>query len=152
LVLTTFDADEYVYAALRAGASGFLLKDTPPADLLSAIRVVARGDALLSPAITRRLIAEFARRPDASWRGPDSLAVLTDREVDVLRLVGTGASNREIAGALFLSEATVKTHLGRILTKLGLSSRAQVVVVAYETGIVVPGVPAADSPRPPGAA
>ena len=140
LVLTTFDLDEYVFAALRAGASGFLLKDTRPVELLAAIRVVARGDALLSPGITRRLIAEFTRGPDPTWRPSTAqLDGLTDREVEVLRLVGTGRTNHQIAGELFVSEATVKTHLGRIMTKLHLSSRAQAVVVAYESGLVKAG-------------
>jgi DNA-binding NarL/FixJ family response regulator len=139
-MLTTFDLDEYVFAALRAGAAGFLLKDTRPAELLAAIRVIARGDALLSPGITRRLIAEFTRGPDPSWRPSGvGLDALTDREVDVLRLVGTGRTNQEIAGELFVSEATVKTHLGRIMSKLHLSSRAQAVVVAYESGLLKPG-------------
>ena len=142
LVLTTFDLDDHVFAALRAGASGFLLKDTRPVELLAAVRVVAQGDALLSPALTRRLIAEFARGPDPSWR-PSTVRLdgLTDREVDVLRLVGTGRSNQEIARELFVTEATVKTHLGRVTAKLHLGSRAQAVVVAYESGLVRPGAP-----------
>ncbi len=140
LVLTTFDLDEYVFTALRAGAAGFLLKDTRPVELLTAIRVVDQGDALLSPAITRRLIAEFTRGPDPTWRPSAGwLDGLTDREIDVLRLVGTGRGNQQIAGELFVSEATVKTHLGRIMTKLHLSSRAQAVVVAYESGLVKAG-------------
>jgi DNA-binding NarL/FixJ family response regulator len=140
LVLTTFDLDEYVFAALRAGAAGFLLKDTRPVELLTAIRVIAEGDALLSPALTRRLIAEFTRGPDPTWRPSTApLDGLTDREVDVLRLVGTGRGNQQIADELFVSEATVKTHLGRIMAKLQLSSRAQAVVVAYESGLVTAG-------------
>jgi DNA-binding NarL/FixJ family response regulator len=140
LILTTFDLDEYVFTALRAGAAGFLLKDTRPVELLAAIRIIAQGDALLSPAITRRLIAEFTRSPDPSWRPPNvRLEGLTDREVDVLRLVGTGRANQQIASDLFVSEATVKTHLGRIMTKLHLTSRAQAVVVAYESGLVKAG-------------
>lgn len=139
LVLTTFDLDEYVYAALRAGASGFLLKDTPPQQLLDAVRVIAAGEALLAPSITRRLIQDFAGR-DASPR-PDvpSLDLLTEREREVLVQIARGLSNTEIAGALFVGEATVKTHVGRILSKLGLSSRAQAVAIAYESGLVVPG-------------
>lgn len=140
LVLTTFDLDEYVFTALRAGAAGFLLKDTRPVELLAAIRVVAQGDSLLSPAITRRLITEFTRGPDPTWRPSTAqLDGLTEREVDVLRLVGTGRTNQQIAGELYVSEATVKTHLGRITAKLHLSSRAQAVVVAYENGLVTPG-------------
>jgi DNA-binding NarL/FixJ family response regulator len=142
LVLTTFDLDEYVYDALRAGASGFLLKDTPPAQLLHAIQVVADGDALLSPGITRRLIADFARQQPvgaAPAGQPRGLDLLTDRETEVLVQIARGLSNAEIAVALYVGEATVKTHIGRILTKLHLSSRAQAVTVAYESGLVVPG-------------
>jgi len=138
LVLTTFDLDEYVHEALRAGASGFLLKDTKPAELLDAIRIVARGDALLAPAVTRRLIAEFARRPDAHRSAPERLAALTEREREVLALVAGGLSNTEIASQLFLSPATAKTHVSRILTKLQARDRAQLVVLAYESGLVVP--------------
>ena len=143
LILTTFDLDEYVYAALRAGASGFLLKDVPPADLLSAIRVIATGDAVVAPRVTRRLLDRFADRlPDAD--GPDvpvdpRLARLTDRERDVLEEVAAGRSNAEIAERLVLSEATVKTHVGRVLDKLALRDRVQAVVFAYEAGLVVPG-------------
>jgi len=139
LVLTTFDLDEYVYEALRAGASGFLLKDTPPADLLAAIRVVAAGDALLAPAVTRRLIAEFARRPQPSPVSPAALAGLTDREREVLALVARGLSNAEIAERLVVSTATAKTHVSRVLAKLQARDRAQLVMLAYETGLVTPG-------------
>ena len=139
LVLTTFDLDEYVYEALRAGASGFLLKDTPPADLLAAIRVVAAGDALLAPRVTRRLIAEFARRPEPSAVTPAALAALTDREREVLALVARGLSNAEIAELLVVSGATAKTHVSRVLAKLGARDRAQLVMLAYETGLVTPG-------------
>jgi DNA-binding NarL/FixJ family response regulator len=139
LVLTTFDLDEYVYQALRAGASGFLLKDTPPAGLLAAIRVVAAGDALLAPSVTRRLIAEFARRPQPSAVTPAALAALTDREREVLALVARGLSNAEIAEALVVSGATAKTHVSRVLAKLGARDRAQLVMLAYETGLVTPG-------------
>ncbi|MEZ5142462.1 MAG: response regulator transcription factor [Acidimicrobiales bacterium] len=138
IVLTTFDLDEYVYGALRAGASGFLLKDTAAGDLLEAIRVVAAGDALLSPAITRRLITEFANRPDPATP-PADLEVLTAREREVLVAVARGLTNGEIAETLFMSEATVKTHVGRIMAKTHCSSRAQLVVVAYESGLVTPG-------------
>ena len=139
LVLTTFDLDEYVYAALRAGASGFLLKDTPPADLLAAIRVIAAGDALLAPAITRRLIAEFARRPEPGQQPAATLDGVTDREREVLTLIARGLSNAEIARALHVTMATAKTHVGRLLAKLGARDRAQLVMVAYETGLVQPG-------------
>jgi DNA-binding NarL/FixJ family response regulator len=139
LILTTFDLDEYVYQALRVGASGFLLKDTPPADLLAAIRVVAAGDALLAPGITRRLIAEFARRPDPARVAPAALAALTDREREVLALVAQGLSNAEIAQRLVVSPATSKTYVSRLLAKLGARDRAQLVAIAYETGLVVPG-------------
>jgi DNA-binding NarL/FixJ family response regulator len=140
LVLTTFDLDEYIYAALRAGASGFLLKDTPPERLLAAIQTVAAGDTLLTPSVTRRLVESYVppARPEQPAPG---LAPLTAREREILRLVGTGRSNAAIAQVLFLSEATVKTHLTRLMSKLELSSRAQVVVTAYETGLVVPGRP-----------
>jgi DNA-binding NarL/FixJ family response regulator len=139
LILTTFDLDEYVYQALRVGASGFLLKDTPPADLLAAIRVVAAGDALLAPAITRRLIAEFARRPDPTRLAPAALDALTDREREVLSLVAHGLSNAEIAQRLVVSPATSKTYVSRMLAKLGARDRAQLVAIAYETGLVTPG-------------
>jgi DNA-binding NarL/FixJ family response regulator len=140
LVLTTFDSDEYVYEALRAGASGFLLKDTPPAELLAAIRVVAAGEALLAPSITRRLIAEFARRPEpAATATPAALAALTDREREVLALVARGLSNAEIAELLYVSAATAKTHVSRVLAKLQARDRAQLVMLAYETGLVTPG-------------
>ena len=139
LVLTTFDLDDYVYQALRAGASGFLLKDTPPADLLAAIRVVAAGDALLAPSVTRRLIAEFARRPDPTQVAPAALQALTDREREVLGLVAQGLSNAEIAERLVVSPATSKTYVSRLLAKLGARDRAQLVAIAYETGLVTPG-------------
>jgi DNA-binding NarL/FixJ family response regulator len=139
LILTTFDLDEYVYQALRVGASGFLLKDTPPADLLAAIRVVAAGDALLAPGITRRLIAEFARRPDPARVAPAALDALTDREREVLGLVAHGLSNNEIAQRLVVSPATSKTYVSRMLAKLGARDRAQLVAIAYETGLVTPG-------------
>jgi len=139
LVLTTFDLDEYVYQALRAGASGFLLKDTPPVDLLAAIRVVAAGDALLAPRVTRRLIEEFARRPEPAAVAPEALVALTDREREVLALVARGLSNAEIAGRLDVSSATAKTHVSRVLAKLHARDRAQLVMLAYETGLVTPG-------------
>jgi DNA-binding NarL/FixJ family response regulator len=139
LILTTFDLDEYVYQALRAGASGFLLKDTPPAELLAAIRVVAAGDALLAPRITRRLIAEFARRPEPAATTSTALDALTNREREVLALVAHGLSNAEIAGQLVVSPATSKTYVSRILAKLGVRDRAQLVAIAYETGLVAPG-------------
>jgi DNA-binding NarL/FixJ family response regulator len=138
LMLTTFDLDEYVYEALRAGASGFLLKDAGADELLHAVRVVAGGEALLSPSITRRLIADYARRPPASER-PAALAELTPRELEVLRLVARGLSNGDIARELVLGEATVKTHVGRIFQKLDLHDRAQAVVLAYESGLVQAG-------------
>ncbi|XVU27578.1 response regulator [Actinoplanes sp. CA-054009] len=139
VILTTFDLDDYVYAALRAGASGFLLKDAPAADLIQAVRIVAAGEALLAPSVTRRLIAEFAARPAADRPRPTALNALTPRETDVLRLIARGLSNQEIAADLVVAEQTVKTHIGRILAKLGLRDRAQAVVFAYETGLVVPG-------------
>jgi DNA-binding NarL/FixJ family response regulator len=140
LVLTTFDLDEYVFQALRAGASGFLLKDTEPAELLHAIRVVEAGESLLSPRITSRLIAEFASRPEpSSVVDGDALGLLTDREREVLAAVGRGLSNGEIAEALFVSAATAKTHVSRVMTKLNARDRAQLVVVAYESGLVTPG-------------
>ena len=140
LILTTFDLDEYVYEALRSGASGFLLKDGPADQLTSAVRVVARGDALLAPSITRRLIAEFSRNQFRTTR-TDRLDVLTGRELDVLKLVARGLTNAEIARELFVAETTVRTHLGHILTKLGLRDRVQAVVLAYEAGLVLPGAP-----------
>jgi DNA-binding NarL/FixJ family response regulator len=136
LILTTFDIDEYVYAALRAGASGFLLKDVEPDGLIAAIRTVAAGEALLAPAITRRLIAHFIEAPAPVPRPPGSLGGVTDREREVLALVGRGLSNTEIADGLRLSLATVKTHIGRLLAKLHARDRAQLVIVAYETGLV----------------
>jgi DNA-binding NarL/FixJ family response regulator len=138
LILTTFDLDEYVYAALRAGASGFLLKDTPPKDLLVAIRVIAAGEALLAPGITRRLIEEFARRPEvAPIRPPTghSLSLITDRERDVLSLVAKGLSNPEIAVRLHISPHTAKTHVGHLLTKLDARDRVQLVILAYQNGL-----------------
>ncbi|GJF32111.1 DNA-binding response regulator [Kitasatospora sp. NE20-6] len=143
LVLTTFDLDDYVYEALRAGASGFLLKDAPAEELVHAVRVVAAGDALLAPSVTRRLIADFAaRRPAAPRGGPARQpAGLTPRETEVLELIAQGLSNAEIARALVVVEQTVKTHVSRVLTKLGLRDRAQAVVFAYESGLVVPGTP-----------
>jgi DNA-binding NarL/FixJ family response regulator len=137
LVLTTFDLDEYVYEALRAGAAGFMLKDAPPGQLAEAVRAVASGDTLLAPAVTRRLVERFVKRP--SPERSDELAELTERELGVLRHVARGLSNREIAQTLYLSEATVKTHMTRILAKLGLRDRVQAVVFAYETGLVEPG-------------
>ena len=140
LILTTFDLDEYVWEALHAGASGFLLKDTPPEQLVDAIRVVAAGDALLAPAITRRVIEEFVSRPPASARRPaPGLDELTARELEMLRYVARGLSNAEIAEAAFVSETTVKTHVAHILMKLRLRDRVQAVVYAYEHGIVAPG-------------
>jgi len=138
LMLTTFDLNEYVYEALRAGASGFLLKDVPPEELAAGIRVVARGDALLAPSITRRLIHEFARATTASGP-PRGFDELTAREVEVFKLVARGLSNAEIAAELIVSETTVKTHVARLLMKLGLRDRVQAVVLAYESGIAVPG-------------
>ncbi|MER5806723.1 response regulator transcription factor [Streptomyces sp. NPDC002033] len=142
LVLTTFDLDEYVYAALRAGASGFLLKDTGPERLIEAVAAVARGDMLFAPSVTRRLIEAYVHRADPVPDTPAALDALTAREREVLRLTARGLSNTEIAELLFISEATVKTHLNRTMSKLALDSRAQAVVVAYETGLVVPGGPA----------
>jgi len=138
LMLTTFDLDEYVYAALRAGASGFLLKDSLPEDLFAAIRLIAAGDALLAPGVTRRLITEFVRRPETPRARPAELARLTDRERDVLALIAQGLSNSEIADGLVVSPATVKTHVSRILAKLAARDRAQLVMLAYESGLVVP--------------
>ncbi|WP_084964439.1 response regulator [Thermoactinospora rubra] len=138
VILTTFDLDDYVYGALRAGASGFLVKDTEPAELIHAVRVVARGDALIAPSVTRRLIAEFAGRVKRPEPGPE-LNGLTEREREVLSLVAQGLSNDEIAARLVLSPATAKTHVSRIMTKLGVRDRAQLVVLAYEAGMVTPG-------------
>ncbi len=141
VILTTFDLDEYVHEALRAGASGFLLKDTLPVDLLGAVRVVAAGDALIAPRITRRLIEEFARLPQPAGTAASNAALdqLTEREREVLGLVAKGQSNAEIAAALYVSHATVKTHVSRLLMKLDARDRAQLVMVAYESGVVIPG-------------
>jgi DNA-binding NarL/FixJ family response regulator len=140
LILTTFDADEYVYEALRVGASGFLLKDAPPDQLIVAVRSVSAGDALIDPVITRRLISRFAlaARPAGPGEVPAVLSALTARELDVLRLLARGLSNQEIARELVVEENTVKTHVSRVLTKLGLRDRVQAVVLAYETGLIVP--------------
>ena len=139
LILTTFDLDEYVYEALRAGASGFLLKDAPPEELAAAIRVIAAGEALLAPSVTRRLIQRFADRPPPKAVDARSLGRLTDRETEVLRLVARGLSNAQIATELVVSETTVKSHVAHLLMKLGLHDRVQAVVLAYETGFVQPG-------------
>jgi DNA-binding NarL/FixJ family response regulator len=139
VMLTTFDLDDYVYAALRAGACGFLLKDAPRHDLIAAVRAAAAGNALLAPTVTRRLIERFARLPAELAPAPSQLAALTARERDILLQVARGRSNAEIAAALFLSEATVKTHIGHVLAKLSLRDRVQAVILAYEAGIVVPG-------------
>ena len=140
LVLTTFDLDEYVFEALRAGASGFLLKDAPAEELAAAIRVVAAGDSLLAPGVTRRVIDAFVRRPSSvSRERDDRLGLLTPREVEVLGLLARGLSNLDIASRLFVSEGTTKTHVSNVLTKLGLRDRVQAVIFAYENGIVVPG-------------
>jgi DNA-binding NarL/FixJ family response regulator len=139
LVLTTFDLDDYVYEALRAGASGFLLKDVTAEQLFDAVRVVAAGDALLAPGITRRLISEFAQRPTSTSQPMPALEELTPRETQVLQLLAEGLSNSEIAGRLVVTEETVKTHVSRVLNKLGLRDRTQAVVIAYESGLVVPG-------------
>jgi DNA-binding NarL/FixJ family response regulator len=140
LILTTFDLDEYVLEALRAGASGFLLKDVPPEDLIDAIRVVADGDALIAPSVTRRLLDRFAElSPPVERTAPAGMNQLTEREVEVLRQMARGLSNAEIAGELYVSETTVKTHVGRVLMKLGLRDRVQAVVLAYESGLVQPG-------------
>jgi DNA-binding NarL/FixJ family response regulator len=141
VILTTFDLDDYVYEALRAGASGFLLKDSPRHDLIAAVHAAAGGDALLSPSVTRRLIEAFARRPAEAVPSPSRLASLTARERDVLLHLARGRSNAEIGSALFVSEATIKTHVGNLLTKLALRDRVQAVILAYETGLVVPGDP-----------
>jgi DNA-binding NarL/FixJ family response regulator len=142
LMLTTFDLDDYVYAALRAGASGFLLKDATAAELVHAVRVVAGGDALLAPSVTRRLIADFTRQPSANSPPPPeyrALSALTSRETEVLTLIARGMSNTEISDTLFIAEQTTKTHVSRILAKLDLRDRAQAVVLAYETGLITPG-------------
>jgi DNA-binding NarL/FixJ family response regulator len=141
LMLTTFDLDEYVYDALRAGASGFLLKDVRPEQLADAVRVVADGETLLAPAITQRLVQQYVRRSRPGMTRPAALDTLTERELSVLRLVARGRSNAEIAAGLFLSETTVKTHVTHLFGKLGLRDRAQAVVVAYESGLVEPGEP-----------
>lgn len=138
IVLTTFDTDEYVYGALRAGACGFLLKDIPPARLIAAISAIRSGDMLFAPSVTRRLIEAYAPQPSETAHRPESLHQLTARETEVLRLVGQGLANDEIAQELYVSEATVKTHINRTMAKLDLRSRAQAVVTAYETGLVVP--------------
>jgi len=139
LMLTTFDLDEYVYDALRAGASGFLLKDVPADQLVEGIRVVAEGEALLAPSVTRRLIAEFAHGPAPGAEAPSAVEELTPRELEVFKLMARGLSNAEIAAELVVSETTVKTHVARVLTKLGLRDRVQAVVTAYECGLVSPG-------------
>jgi len=139
VMLTTFDSDEYVYAALRAGASGFLLKDVQPGQLVDAIRVVARGEALLAPTVTRRLLDRFAHTlPDRNWTAPPALAELTERELEVLTLLASGLSNAELAERMFVSETTVKTHVSSILRKLDLRDRVQAVVLAYQAGLVRP--------------
>jgi DNA-binding NarL/FixJ family response regulator len=138
LILTTYEADDYVYRALRAGAAGFLVKDTEPADLVAAVRIVAAGEGLLSPGVTRRLIMDIASRPQPNTAGY-RINVLTDREREVLVLVGTGLSNDDIAAKLHVSPLTAKTHIGRIMTKLDLHDRAQLVIAAYETGLITPG-------------
>jgi DNA-binding NarL/FixJ family response regulator len=148
LMLTTFDLDKYVYAAMRAGAAGFLLKDSEPETLIDAVRSAARGDALLAPQITRRLIEEFIRRPEPGRADDAILGPLTPREREVLAEIGRGRSNSEIAQHLFLSEATVKTHLARLMTKLQLRDRSQAVVIAYETGLVRPGGDSPATSRP----
>jgi DNA-binding NarL/FixJ family response regulator len=141
VMLTTFDMDEYVYDALRVGASGFLLKDVPPEQLVAGIRAVASGDALLAPSVTRRVIEEFVRRPPAAVRtSPPELDELTERELEVLKLVARGLSNSEIAKELWVSDTTVKTHVAHILRKLHLRDRIQAVVFAYERGVVEPGI------------
>jgi len=145
VMLTTFDFDDYVYEALRSGASGFLLKDAPRHDLIAAIKVAAAGNALLAPSVTMRLIDAFARRPPETLPAPSRLASLTARERDILLCLARGLTNAEIAADLFVSEATVKSHVGNLLAKLGLRDRVQAVILAYETGIVRPGTPDADS-------
>ena len=139
LVLTTFDLDEYVYAALRAGASGYLLKDTPATELVAAVRIIANGDALLSPSVTRRLIEQFSRLPDPEVVIETLPGDLTEREREALELLAHGLSNREIAAQMYIGEATAKTHVSRLLTKLGVRDRVQAVIVAYESGLIRPG-------------
>jgi DNA-binding NarL/FixJ family response regulator len=139
LILTTFELDEYIYAALRGGASGFLLKDSEPSELVRAIRLIAAGEAVLSPSVTRRLITEFASRPERLGVGPEQLDRLTEREREVMALVAAGLSNEEIASRLVVAPATAKTHVSRAMRKLGAHDRAQLVVLAYETGLVYPG-------------
>jgi DNA-binding NarL/FixJ family response regulator len=142
LVLTTFGRNEYVYAALRAGASGFLLKDTPPEELLAAVEIVARGDALLAPAVTRAVVEEFVRRPPPPEQPPAGLEQLTARESEVLQLLARGHANAEIANDLYITEATVRTHVAHVLQKLDLRDRVHAVIYAYETGLIQPGAPA----------
>ena len=139
LILTTFERDDYVFEALRAGASGFILKNAPPEDLIEAVRVIAEGNALLAPSVTKRIIKEFARRP-VRQKEKDKLSDMTDRELEVLRLIAKGKTNAEIASDLFVGEATVKTHISNLLTKLDLRDRVQAVVYAYESGLIQPGV------------
>ncbi|MGC0272962.1 response regulator transcription factor [Pseudactinotalea sp. Z1739] len=139
LVLTTFDLNEYVYMAMKAGASGFILKDAPRRQLIEAVRIVAEGDALLAPAITRRLIEEFVTRQPPTSGVPPQFETLTERELDVFRLIARGHNNQEIAEKLYLGRATIKTHIGHLLTKLDLRDRAQLIVLAYETGLIQPG-------------
>ena len=148
IMLTTYDLDQYVYAALRAGASGFLLKDVPPEHLVAAVRLVRSGDALLAPAITRRLVERFASRDSQATTRHQDLSTLTPRELEVLQLLAKGLSNAELAARFQLSEATVKSHVARILSKLHLRDRAQAVVVAYETGLITPGGPSPAAPSP----
>jgi DNA-binding NarL/FixJ family response regulator len=148
LMLTTFDADEYVYEAMKAGASGFLLKNAPPAQLVIAVRATAAGEAQLAPAIVQRMVEEFVRRPAPGRMRPDTLDELTERELDVLKLLARGLSNAEIATTLFLSEATIRTHVSRILTKLQLRDRTQAVVLAYESGLIQPGDAQTTAPAP----
>ncbi|CAN5198849.1 hypothetical protein BH18ACT4_BH18ACT4_09280 [soil metagenome] len=150
LILTTFERDDYIFEALRVGASGFLLKNAPPEDLVAAVRVVAAGEALLSPSVTRRIIERFAATPELAPLPPNrELERLTEREVEVLRLLASGCSNAELATELYLGEATVKTHVSRVLTKLGLRDRVQAVVFAYESGLVTPGSPQRGTADPP---
>jgi DNA-binding NarL/FixJ family response regulator len=150
LMLTTFDLDEYLYETMRAGASGFLLKDVPREQLIDAVRTVAEGDALLAPALVRRLVEDFVRRPPPGTRVPPELAELTHRELEVLKLIAQGLSNAEIAKDLFVSKATVRTHVAHILSKLRLRDRIQAVVLAYESGLVTPGETSETTARRPG--